>query len=202
MKYYFRDCPSRDVILKGHEIVKSGTFDEVMAYAKENEGKCLPYSLTRATSWRHIIIGIYSRGAMAYTVKQVERRLAETPIFAFLEITILMKDRRLPRWWIERALELAYGGKYEFRIYEICGKRIANTTAWEWLNSDKRYLQIAGVCVCAAKPGLAPKFYIKCVDVDVNLYSLSDIWVKNKIVEATRHLQNSAPSELDLADEA
>ena len=158
--------PEQRVIDEGARVVKSGTVDEVFAYAEKIKGAKLPYFLTRPTTWRHLIVGIHSLGVMddMYSPKRVERKnlFAAAPIEAFIRITILYAGRKLPKSWIESAIDVARGSKYEYKVLDVCNARVANGVAWKWLNSDNPSLQLAGLWVCAEKTGLAGKYYVKC----------------------------------------
>ncbi len=185
--YAFKQYPPQDVIVEGGRIVREGTLEEVIEYGQKIEGQKLPFYLTRPTSWRHLVVGIYSRGAMDYSLKEADKTLATAPLFAFLEITLLLSGRRLPRTWVEEAIDIASGGTRETDVYEaLCNGTIAKRTIHTWLTSEFEHLQIAGVCTCAARTDLPADFYDLCGKYEVvsGPFTQKDCWLNAKIEKA------------------
>jgi len=195
MKYVFMDYPEQSVIVEGQVIVKNGTLEEVLAYAEKIKGEKLPFYLTRPTSWRHIIVGTYSLGATNYSLKTVEKVLVTAPLFAFIEITILMSGRRLPRRWMENAFDIAHGGNREFEVYDsLCNRRVAVSTVWDWLNSDIEEFVCAGVCTCANRTDLPEKFYKKCEELErlEGPFTERDVWFNGQVEKALDNMNKSS----------
>ena len=194
MRYVFSDYPEQELIVEGQLAVKNGTLEEVLAYAEKIKGKKLPYYLTRPTSWRHVIVGTYSLGPTNYSLKTVEKALVTAPLFAFLEITILMSGRRLPRKWMEDAFDIAHGGRREYELYDaLCNERVAMSTVWAWLNSDFEELVCAGVCTCANRTDLPEKFYKKCAKLSIveGPFTQRDIWFDGQVEKAVGTMHKS-----------
>ena len=189
MRYVWKDYPPQETIVEGERVVKTGTLDEVLAYAEKIKGLKLPYHLTRPTSWRHLIVGIYScRGVMdpeySPSSKKIQDLVMTTPMQAFLEISLLYKERKLPDDWIVDAVDIARGSKYQYKIYDICNKKVSARTTWKWLNSSERHLRLAGLWVCSVKTGLLEKYYRKCAEMRIAEPKSSEDFLINEKVKA------------------
>ena len=185
-----------ELLEEGLELVKRTGADvvkELVRYGHKVRGMALPESIASTRSWQKVIIGLVAYGPNAYDLERIEWCAYSAPYEGFLAITLLVKDRDLPVSWRENAIRDAHysAHKYEKAIYEIC-KNVDHCTIMRWLLSkNSPCWQIAGICACAANPGLDTTFYVKAAVAFNNLMQnnarFKSYWLYRKFYNAECH---------------
>ena len=154
----------RELLEEGLELVKGENAKDLVLYGLKVKGMSLPESIASTRSWQKAIIGLIAYGDNAYDLKEIEWCAFGAPHEAFLIITMIVRKRRLPDYWLNTAIGYAHYSAQKFKkaVYNIC-KYVSDGTIDKWLGTkDNPWYQIAGICACAEKPLVNVSTVAKC----------------------------------------
>lgn len=160
-----------ELLEEGLELVKSDDAEELVRYGIKVRGMALPESIASTTSWQRVVVGLTAYGPEAFDLKKIEWCAFGAPHEAFLIITLIVRKRGLPGYWINNAIRDAHysARKYEKVVYSLCKYADTDTVA-KWLNTkDNPWYQIAGICACAENSMTCKPFAGICIKAYENL---------------------------------
>ena len=167
-----------ELICYGRRVKSYMEVDESIA-----DDKAWQEVINSVESWQKAIVGIVVNRPGFFPLKPL-KWCPGAPYNAFLTITMLLKDCKLPINWIESAINCAYCSVHSFEkiVYQLCNEYVDRDTIKRWLLSVSNPChQIAGICACARQPWLDPSFRILTAKAYAQLRGgrFDSMWLKS-----------------------